>query len=130
MITKQRARELMRLTCIKNGFSSEYADHVGLEWNDRFTSTMGHGSHPYMLIRLSIPIYQRASVKDQEDTVVHEMCHIIAFEKFGYGIKTHGTEWKTCMLTAGYKPERCHSVDLTGLQRTRKTCPTLCGDIL
>lgn len=27
-------------------------------------------------------------------TLVHEIAHLLAFEKFGYGIKPHGREWK------------------------------------
>jgi len=127
MISRERVRELIRETFRKNGLPESQADQIQLEWNDRFTSRMGDANHSKQRIRLSTPLFRRATVEQQENTVIHEACHVIAREKFGRGIKSHGGEWKACMIIAGYEPTRCHSIDRTGLKKTRKTYSTSCG---
>ena len=29
-------------------------------------------------------------------TLIHEIAHLVAFKDFGYSIKPHGKEWKSC----------------------------------
>lgn len=128
MITKSRVRELMRMACEKNNLPTSFADSVRVEWKDRFTARMGDANYSRMRIRLSTPLFSRASVEDQEDTVVHEMCHIIARHTYKYPIKPHGREWQLSMVRAGYKPTRTHSVDRTGLKRkSTKTQEASCS---
>lgn len=127
IISDRRIKELMRGACTANGLSADFADRVSVSFESKFTRRMGDASYDKMRVRFSIPLFLRASVEDQEDTVVHEMCHIIARHLFGPRISSHGHEWKLCMLKAGRAPTRCHSVDRTGLTRTRKTMETKCG---
>jgi predicted SprT family Zn-dependent metalloprotease len=68
-------------------------------------------------IKFSSPLWERASTKDKKQVVIHEVCHIIASHKHGNDIKDHGNEWATCMVKAGVKPDRCHTVDTTGLTK-------------
>lgn len=127
VISRARIRELMEMACAKNNIHADFASRIRVEWNDRFTARMGDANYSKMRMRLSTPLFIRAFAEEQENTVVHEMCHIIALHKFGRGIKSHGGEWQACMIIAGYEPTRCHDVDTTGLTKTRKTFPTVCG---
>lgn len=127
IIGESRVKELMRIACTRNGLDASFADKVSVQFMGNFTSRMGDAHYGKMRVRFSLPLFLRASNKDQEDTVVHEMCHIIAAHKYGVRIKPHGKEWKLCMVNAGYAPTRCHSVDRTGLAKTRKTMKTQCG---
>ena len=127
IIQQSRVKELMRQAAMANDLPLSFADSVRVEWNTRFTRRMGDANHTKMRVRFSVPLFERATIEEQENTVFHEMCHIIARELYGSRIKPHGGEWAATMLKAGYKPERCHSVDRTGLKRTNKTCETQCG---
>jgi len=121
-----KIREIMATVCQRNGVP-ELASKVRVEWNARFTRRMGDANYNKMRIRLSIPLFARAGEDEQEDTIAHEMAHLVAQHKYGRDIKAHGGEWQACMLVAGYRPERCHSVDRTGLARTNKKCKTYCS---
>lgn len=45
-------------------------------------------------------------------TVPHEVAHLVAFQQFGFGIKPHGREWAGVMRSVfGRSPDRCHSMD-------------------
>jgi len=123
---KARIREIMATVCEKNGVS-ELESQTSIEWNARFTSRMGDANYNKMRVRFSIPLFALAGEKDQEDTIAHEMAHIVARHKYGKKIKSHGGEWQACMLVAGYKPTRCHDIDTTGLKKSRKTCKTYCN---
>jgi SprT protein len=71
-------------------------------------------------IRLSIPLWPRASDKDRMETVIHETCHIIIFYKHGQFVTNHGVEWRQAMKNCGVEPTRLHSVDRTGLVRRQR----------
>jgi SprT protein len=102
----------------------ELAQAIVIEWNPRFTRRLGDAVfNPTTFqskIRLSIPLWPRASIQDRMETVVHETCHIIVWHKFGLFIAAHGPEWKQAMRNCGIQPERTHDVDRTGLARRQK----------
>lgn len=69
-----------------------------------------------------------------EDTIPHELAHLIAFNMYGH--KGHGKPWKSVMIKLGYEPERCHSYDTTNakVRHTKKArftcgCPGKVGTI-
>jgi SprT protein len=108
----------VRLACECNDVS-ELAQTIVIEWNRRFTRRLGDAVfNPITFqskIRLSIPLWPRASIQDRMETVVHEACHLIVWHKFGLFIAAHGPEWKQAMEKCGVEPERTHDVDRTGL---------------
>lgn len=126
MISNARVRELINFALSKCGMDSSFSNRIRFEWNDRFTSRAGDADYGKMLIRLSKPLFKRATIKDQEETVIHEACHLIAMKKFGTRTKPHGGKWKAYMLMCGIEPDRCHSIDRTGLKRTQKIFTTDC----
>jgi SprT protein len=50
------------------------------------------------------------------DTVPHEMAHLIAYKV--YGDTTHGEGWQKTMIALGYPPTRCHRYQAMDLKRT------------
>ncbi len=102
----------------------ELAQTVIVEWKKRFTRRLGDAFYnPYTYrarIRLSIPLWPRASEEDRRETVIHETCHIVVKYKFNPFIADHGPEWKQAMKNCGVTATRTHSVDRTGLTRPRR----------
>jgi SprT protein len=45
-------------------------------------------------------------------TIPHECCHLFARTLYRH-ITPHGRQWKSCMLTLGYNPNRCHKYNVT-----------------
>jgi len=117
-----RIREWVRYACERNGVP-ELAQAVVIEWSRRFTRRMGDAMYSPISfrarIRLSVPLWGRASEQDQRETVLHETCHVIVEFKFGR-VAPHGSLWKEAMLNCGVKPIRTHSVDRSGLTRQRR----------
>ena len=123
MEDRHKIREWIRFACERNDVP-ELAQAFSVEWNPRFTLRLG-GAHysPISMhprIRLSIPLWPRASTKDRRETVIHETCHCIVGYKHGYAASAHGFEWKEAMKNCGVEPRRLHSVDRTGLIRRRR----------
>lgn len=101
----------------------ELAQVIMVEWNARFTRRMGDALYSPSTfrarIRLSIPLWKRASERDRHETVIHEACHIIVFYKHPNATQ-HGPEWREAMRNCGVEPKRTHSVDRSGLARQRR----------
>jgi len=111
----------------------ELAPEITISWNERFTARMGDASWIAKAsvgrIRLSLPLWPKASTQEQDETVVHEACHIIADYRTGQR-QSHGKVWREMMQRCGYaEPRRCHKVDDEGIQARRRTfrVPVRCG---
>jgi len=113
---------------------SEHVVMVG--FNSRFTRRMGDASakknydwRPTLEIRLSLPLWPRATEEERRETVIHEACHIIDYVINGK-MCGHGRPWKRLMEMCGLRAERksmrCHSVDRTGLSRRRARVAATC----
>jgi SprT protein len=120
---RQKIREWIRFACERNEVP-ELAQVILVEWNTRFRCRLGDASYNPITyrarIRLSTPLWPRASAEVRMETVVHEACHVIVGFKHGFGPAAHGTEWKQAMRNCGLKPRRLHSVDRSGLARRRR----------
>ena len=115
-------KEWIRFACECNGVP-ELAQAIIVEWNPRFTRRLGDGIYSPITfrarIRLSIPLWPRASEQDRREAVIHEACHCIVGYKHGH-VAHHGLEWKEAMRNCGVEPLRGHNVDRTGLARRRR----------
>jgi len=108
----------------------EVAGRIELRWSQRMTSAMGNASRRNMMayhytIKLSTPLFLRATVDERRQTIIHEVCHVLD------GIvnnrkMSHGPTWKAMMKRAGVTPQRCHNVDTSGLRKARKTYRYTC----
>lgn len=79
--------------------------------------------------RFSSALWDRATEKDRYETVVHEVCHLVADHEARLGGKrrpsAHGPEWKLLMIRAGVIPENRHSVNTQGVGHRKY--PVRCG---
>jgi SprT protein len=116
-------RSLVFSACHHNDVP-ELAQAIVIEWNRRFTRRLGDAVfNPITFqskIRLSIPLWPRASSQDRRETVVHEACHLIVWHKFDQLVAPHGSEWKAAMKNCGVQPVRTHDVDRAGLARRQR----------
>ncbi len=112
--------------------------NIRVEWNGRFTRRMGDAQYKAAsdtgTIRLSVPLWPRATTEQQRNTIIHEVCHVVndrvAYKKSvetGRRMRAsaHGYAWQTLMLRCGLTPRRCHDVDRTGLTAYTGKCK--CG---
>jgi len=90
----------------------ELVGKIEVSFNKRFTSRMGDANYSKKRIRLSSPLWARASKEQRHQTIVHEACHIVQYHKYGRkkGNSAHGVIWKALMRRVGVKPNRLHSV--------------------
>src|SRR6185436_3239730 len=97
-------KEAIAFACEANGVP-EIIPRISVQFNPRFTNRMGDAlfNGTIMRIRLSTPLWGRASDEQKRETVIHEACHIIARYKHGLDIRPHGYHWISCMKKAGIK---------------------------
>ena len=126
MTTQDRhlVRRWIQFACDCNGVP-EFGQVIVVEWNPRFTRKMGDATYnPYTFrarVRLSVPLWPRASDQEKRQTVIHEVCHCIAvYKKHGRVRRPHGLEWQQAMQNCGIEPLPTHSVDRTGLARRQR----------
>jgi SprT protein len=98
-----------------------------VEWNERFTSKMGSAKSRRLtedfLLRFSAPLWPRATPTERHETVIHEVCHLVAQKRAwarGVKIQPHGPEWEQLMRECSIEPERTHSVSNEGLTTRRR----------
>jgi len=116
----------------------ELIPELTITWSNKMTSALGYGGYtPTMAkhgkapsaatVQFSIPLWLRATEEERDETVVHEICHVVVAYKNG-GLqprsgrrrRPHGAEWKAMMRKAGVEPRRCHNVDNSDLKQKRK----------
>jgi SprT protein len=100
----------------------EFYSRIKVEWNARFTRKVGDANYRLNRVRFSAPLWPRASEQERRETVIHEVCHLVANYKYNLSAKVghcspHGVEWKSLMRKCGILPKRTHNVDRTGLRR-------------
>src|SRR5437868_1149491 len=100
--------------CVRFGLPA-LKDKVRFRWSNRMTRAAGFAFNTGV-IKLSIPLFARATPEKQRNIIVHEICHI-AERVMGYKMG-HGKLWKSLMLSMGETPTRCHNIDRSGLRRT------------
>jgi SprT protein len=111
-VKDREIRRWIRYACERNDVP-ELAQVIQVEWKTRFTRRLGdalYNPRSYQArIRLSVPLWERATEEERRETVVHETCHVIAGYQFG-SVPSHGVEWKEAMRKCGLKPIPTHSV--------------------
>lgn len=100
---------------------------IKIEFNNRFHSRLGDANYMQQRIRFSAPLWERASVEERRQVIIHEACHIVASHMFMSGQtkdrSAHGPCWKKCMIMCGVSPDRCHTVPTKGLrERIEAAC--------
>lgn len=124
MLTLTQARQIVD-EC-QNKLNVHFA--VTIRFNHRLTRAIGRATYKTNLIELSYPLFQRASLDEQINTVVHEFCHLAKFYMYGGRESPHGYTWKVLHRRCGYEPRRTHNVDRTGLTRKEQSkYPVYCA---
>ena len=125
----ESARKLLEFACDKNWSGGSLdPDLIRIEFNNRMTRAIGRAEYKHpcdYCIKLSAPLWPRASEAERRNTVIHEACHLI--DHYRTGTMSHGVSWRRLMQNCGESPDRCHSVDRTGLIRKRKRHEYTCG---
>ncbi|WP_201245780.1 SprT-like domain-containing protein [Halochromatium salexigens] len=68
------------------------------------------------LIRYNLELLKRGGADFIEETIPHEVAHVLAYQCHGPGIRPHGAEWQRIMRMLGAEPTRCHDYDVSGLE--------------
>jgi len=92
---------------------------IRVRWNKRFTRKFADAGYgicpPRGRIRISPMIWERATLEQRRETIIHEACHIVAYHLHGLAIKPHGAEWRAAMAKCEVEPVRCHNIPLIGI---------------
>ena len=102
---------------------------VTVEWNNRFTTRMGDAivyESGHSTIRLSKPLWDRASKEQRKQTVIHEACHVVADYHIGGNAK-HGKHWRHFMRKMNHSPDVYHSVPTNSRKIKRVAVRCGCG---
>lgn len=111
-----------------------------IRWNRKFQvptidysligKAAGQANLKLWLVKLN-SILLTENVEDMIDnTVPHEVAHLITYAVYGIKVQPHGREWESVMDLFGCKPERCHNYDTTRskvYKRPRKKYIYICA---
>jgi len=102
-------------------------ERVRVVWNRRMRSTAGRALWPEALIELN-PALQEIGRGEVERTLLHELAHLVAFERAGRRrISPHGKEWQRACAELGIPGETAsHRLELPSRTLRRKwayLCP-------
>jgi SprT protein len=112
--------------CARLGLD-ELAKRVTVRWNSRMRSSAGRATWPGAVIELN-PALREIGEEEIERTFLHELAHLIAFERAGRRrIQAHGAEWRRACAELGIPGESAsHRLDLPSRTMQRKwvyICP-------
>ena len=112
----KRARSL----CMGLGLAV-LARKVTVRWNPRMRSTAGRATWPDAVVEVN-PALQEISERETERTFLHELAHLVAYERAGKRrIRPHGPEWRRACCELGIPGERAgHSLPLPSRKMRRK----------
>ena len=71
-------------------------------------------------IELSPTLLKENTESFINQTIPHEIAHIITTKVYGWRASAHGREWKSVMVRLGKRPDRCHKYDTTSVQKVNK----------
>lgn len=106
---------------------SRLARELRVVWNSRMRSTAGRAFWPEAVIELN-PALKGIGVGEVERTLLHELAHLVAFERAGRRrIQPHGEEWRRACAELGIPGEGAsHRLELPSRTMRRKwvyRCP-------
>ena len=113
----------------------EYAGSVCIVWNKRMRSTAGRAFLNQAKVELNPKLLQLgdAPLVHVRQTLLHELAHLLAHQRYGRGIAAHGAVWKQACVDMGIAGESAtHSLPLPSRTQKRKwryTCP-VCLEVI
>jgi SprT protein len=97
---------------------------ITFSMNGRLTSTAGRAFYKEGRLDFSKVLYAQNVETFLNDTVPHELAHIIAYRV--YNSSGHDASWKKVMMALGYEPTRCHSYEVQQ-RSSAKVYKYVCG---
>ena len=81
------------------------------------------------LLRFNGQMYRENSAHFLQQTVAHEVAHLIAHQLYGHRIRPHGREWQALMTGLFELPaDRCHNYAVTRRRSTQYLYRCACPD--
>ena len=110
---------------------------ITISWSwgsNRMTARIGEANLRSNRIKLSPVLFPRASATKRRNTIIHEVCHLVANHRLlvaGRDEGPHGREWKKAMRECGEKPKARYTADEVDRDGLRKvwlyTCRVGCS---
>ena len=111
----------------------ELASRLKVGWNKRLRSTAGRAWIRESWIELN-PLLVEHGVDQVRLTLLHELAHLVAYERHGRHIQAHGSEWRQACADLGIAgasatassskfPETPILLSLSGLWGGNEACP-------
>jgi predicted SprT family Zn-dependent metalloprotease len=107
----------------------EYASKVKIVWNRRMRSTAGRAFLTLAKVELNPKLLYIGDdpLVHVRQTLLHELAHLLAHQRYGRKISAHGAEWKQACADLGIPGESAtHSLPLPSIKQRRNwryTCP-------
>lgn len=102
------------------------AKRIIVTWNPRMRSTAGRAIWPKGLVELN-PALEQVADGEIRRTFLHELAHLVAFERSRRRIKPHGQEWQRACVELGIAGESAsHHLPLPTRRMQKKwryVCP-------
>ena len=111
--------EQKRLLLSKISFECPVTAACTIEFDKKMRTTAGRANYTNNTIKLNYRLFQKHP-QHLEQTFAHELAHLASYETFGNRGGGHGSKWKAFMRKFGYRPDRCHSLDVGYLARPQK----------
>lgn len=81
------------------------------------------------LLRFNALLYQENREHFLQQTVPHEVAHLVAHQLYGGGIQPHGPQWQAIMTAVfGLPAQRCHTYKLPPVWKTLYTYACSCRE--
>lgn len=117
---------------------ADVLDVLRIEWSTRMRTSAGRASYQrkgrgflFATLKFNVALWERMTREQRFQTAVHEACHLAAnYHAIRQGRgrpQSHGREWQALMRRCGLTPDRCHTVDTSGLSRRKYQVRCSCG---
>jgi len=84
---------------------------AGKAWTAR--KGTGPAGQPVLHVQLNSVLFQENVQGFLQDTIPHEVAHLVTRRLYGRAVASHGPEWQHVMRTLGVSPERTHNYDVS-----------------
>ena len=115
---RQRVAELVKIA--NTLWPNHSFDDLTVKMNNRLTSTAGRAWLQTGLVEFSTSLYEANTDAFMEDTIPHEVAHIIAYRV--YGSSGHDAAWKQVCYALGSNTSRLHSFKTNKNNGTAMRC--------
>lgn len=130
-LDREAIDDQIRCTCgilIEPNAAHMFAERITWAWNARLSRAIARAQLASARIELSSRLFPLLPDHEQRDTIIHEVCHIVAHAMHGPDIAHHGREWRQLMQKAGGEPRaRSKSIDGADFLRGPNRIPFFCG---